>query len=114
MSDTSLIEFPMEDGTSVVVEVAANDPYGAWRDSMSEGVITKAGDTLEKAIDRVRPAAQIILSRFTSLTERPTEIEIEFGLKLNANAGAIIASGSVEANYVVKLKWTRPEKDKSE
>ncbi len=33
-----------------------------------------------------------------------------FGLKMNAEAGAVIASGGVEANYKVTLTWKREEK----
>ena len=110
MGQNSYIEFPLEDGTFIVVEVPENEGYGSWRDPSGEGALAKAVNTLEQAIDKVKPAAEIVLSKFANLAERPTEIEIEFGLKLNAQVGAIIASGSVEANYVVKLKWKRSEK----
>ena len=35
----------------------------------------------------------------------PTEIELEFGVKFNAKAGAIIASVDSEATFKVALKW---------
>ena len=35
------------------------------------------------------------------------EIEVEFGMKMDVKAGAIIASTGVEANFKVKLKWKR-------
>jgi hypothetical protein len=35
------------------------------------------------------------------------EMAVEFGIKLNAGAGAFIASTGVEANYKVPLKWAR-------
>jgi len=107
MSSTQIIEYPLQDGTSVLIEVADDGQQGNWRDASTETVLSRANDTLESAIERVKPAAQAIISRLSTLSERPTEIELEFGIKFSAQAGAIIASGSVEANYVVKLKWTQ-------
>lgn len=113
MSNLHYVEFPLESGGSIIVEVSDNEQSGSWRDS-SETLLTRASDTLENAIDRVKPAAQAILSRLTTLSERPSEIEVEFGIKLSAQAGAIIASGSVDANYVIKIKWTNPGKQADE
>ena len=101
------IDFPLEDGGSIVVEAEVLEPEGVRRSGRDEDTIIKAGRTLETALDRVKPAAEAILKRLTDLSQRPDEIEVEFGIKVTAEAGAIIASGSVEANYTVKLKWAR-------
>jgi hypothetical protein len=39
------------------------------------------------------------------LSQRPDQVEVEFSLKASANAGFVVASGSLEANYTVKLIW---------
>ena len=36
---------------------------------------------------------------------QPDRIEVEFGLKMNADVGAILASAGVEANYKITLAW---------
>lgn len=105
-----LIEFPLEEGGSVIIEVVDGDTSGTMdRASRSNEIVAKAGHTLETALERVKPAAEAILKQITHLSELPSEIEVEFGLKVTAEVGAIIASGSVEANYIVKLKWTREQ-----
>jgi hypothetical protein len=104
-----LIEFPLEDGTSMLVEVDEPEQEGLERVSIKGG-IEKAQQTLEKSLDKVRPAAQYILEKLRGLHDSPDEIEVAFGLKLNAGAGVILAAG-LEANYTVKLKWN---KDKPE
>jgi hypothetical protein len=38
---------------------------------------------------------------------RPDGIEVEFGVKLNAEAGAVIAKSAVEGHFTVKLSWDR-------
>jgi hypothetical protein len=32
---------------------------------------------------------------------------VEFGVKLNAETGAVIAKAATEANFKINLKWTR-------
>ena len=106
-----LVEFPLEDGTSLLVEVDEPEEDGLTKVSRHDpGVIERAQQTLEQSLDRVRPAAQYILEKLRALHDSPAEIEVQFGLKLNAVSGVILAAG-VEANYTVKLKWV---KDKSQ
>lgn len=102
-----LIEFPLEDGTSMMVEIDEPEDDGLTRVSRRDpGVIERAQQTLEKSLDRVKPAAQFIIEKLRSLHDSPDEIEVQFGLKLNAGSGVILAAG-VEANYTVKLKWVK-------
>jgi hypothetical protein len=39
------------------------------------------------------------------MSEPPDKVEVEFGVKLNADAGVILASAGAEANYTVTLTW---------
>ena len=70
----------------------------------------KAQETFEAALDKIRPAAQTIIQKLRALHDPPDQIQVEFGLKLNAQAGAFIAAASTEANYKVTLTWKREEK----
>jgi hypothetical protein len=102
-----LIEFPLEDGSSILVEVDEPEQEGLERVSRKDpNVIERALQTFEKSLDGVKPAAQYILEKLRSLHDSPDEIEVQFGLKLNAGSGVILAAG-VEANYTVKLKWVK-------
>ena len=102
-----LVEFPLEDGTSMVVEVDEPEQEGLERVSRRDpGVIERAQQTFEKSLDRVKPAAQFILEKLRGLHDSPDEIEVQFGLNLSAAAGIVLASG-ITANYTVKLKWVK-------
>jgi len=106
-----LIEFPLEDGGTILVEVDAPEgpgPVPAMRGG--PGTPERTGQTFEAALDRIRPAAQTIIQKLRALHDPPDEIEVEFGLKLNAQAGAFIAAAGTEANYKVTLTWKREEK----
>lgn len=75
-----------------------------------EGVPEKAHQSFEAALEKIRPAAQTIIAKLRALHDPPDEIEVEFGLKMSAEAGAFIAAASTEANYKVTLTGKREQK----
>jgi hypothetical protein len=104
-----LVEFPLEGGGSVLVQVEtdAAGPVtrgpGDRRDR--HAVAEQARQTFEQAVARVQPAAQALVSRLRALADAPEEIGVEFGLELSAEAGAFIAAASSTANFKVTLTW---------
>ncbi|MDN3020411.1 CU044_2847 family protein [Streptomyces sp. S.PB5] len=98
-----LVEFKMGDGAVVAVE-AADDVRGAKL--VSRDGTVRAAHTFENALDGVRSAAEAALRVFRDGTLQPDGVEIEFGVKLSAETGAIIAKGTAEGHLVVKLTWT--------
>lgn len=106
-----IVEFPLESGDSVLVEVdepAINDDRIGIRDEM----VQKAQQTFESALDKVKPIANAVITKVRSLNQPADEVEVKFGIKMNAELGAIIASGSGEVNYEITLKWKRePQND---
>lgn len=102
------IEFPLENGESIVIEVAEVEPeYGTIKAGRAEDVAEKAKQTFEQALDRVKPAVDAVMSRLRTL--QPDEVDVEFGIKLNTKAGAFIASAGTEANFKVTLTWKREQ-----
>ena len=108
-----LIEFPLEEGGSVVIEVEEPEPEGGVVRAARPGEIAaKSAQSFEAALERIKPAASAIISKLRGLSDPPNEIEVEFGVKMSAEAGAVIATASVEANYKVVLIWKREEDDR--
>ncbi len=101
-----LVQFPLEDGGVIWVEVDVPEGPGMVPAARGE-VVERAQETFEVALDRVRPAAQAIIGKLRALHDPPDEIQVEFGLKLSAEAGALIAATGAEANYKVTLTWKR-------
>jgi hypothetical protein len=58
----------------------------------------------------IRAMAERVTATINSISERPSTVEVDFGLKLTAAAGALVASASTEASFLVKLTWTHKEK----
>jgi hypothetical protein len=103
-----LVEFPLQRGGSVLVEV----------DELPTGAVTRglggtdhlAGaertdKTFERATAAVIPAARSLIARLQSVDDPPEEIGIEFGVQLSAQTGAFIASVAAEANFKVSMTW---------
>jgi hypothetical protein len=101
------IEYRLKDGTQIILQSNNDDSSGVERAAAKRGdVVTKANQTWDAALERIKPAAEGILARLHSLSTRPEVVEVEFSLIATAELGMVVASGSVEANYTVRLKWT--------
>ena len=103
-----LVEFPLEEGGSVLVEVddvASSGP--ATRGLRDQRVTETAQQSFEQAVSHVQPAANALLVRLRSMADAPDEVVVEFGLQLSAEAGAFIASASSSATFTVSLTWRR-------
>jgi hypothetical protein len=103
-----LIEFPLEDSNTILVEVDLPEPEsGTMPAGRIEEMPGKAIITFEAALEKVRPAASAIIAKLRNLADSPDEIGVEFGIKLSAEAGAVVASAGIDANYKVTLKWSK-------
>ena len=101
-----LIEFGVEDGEIVVVEVEEPEPEGGLVRAARPGeVAERAKQTFESALSRIQPMATVVIRMLRELADRPDEVHVEFGIKLTGQAGAVLASAGVEANYLVTLTW---------
>jgi hypothetical protein len=99
-----LVEFTTEEGALVVVE-GVEDESGARLVSRGDGP-ARAARTFEGALGGVRAAAESALRVFRDGTLRPDAVELEFGVKLSAESGAVIAKGAAEGHLIVRLSWT--------
>src|SRR5271154_5017180 len=104
-----LAQFPLNGGGVVVVETDAADSSArrVMRGASPEATIATANATFESALQTVRNAAEGILNQLRSLQQPPDEVAVEFGVKMSAEAGAVIAKVSTEANFKINLTWKR-------
>jgi hypothetical protein len=65
--------------------------------------VARAGGTLDEALGRLRPTLKRIVETLHDLA--PRETEIEFGLKVGGETGFIIAKGTAEVNFVIRMHW---------
>jgi hypothetical protein len=102
------MEFRTDSGAEVVVEVDRHTP-GAKLVSRGAGgpnSLERAGRTFDDALTGIRAAAESALRVFRDGALKPDAVELEFGVKLTAEAGAVIAKSAVEGHLTVKLSWS--------
>jgi hypothetical protein len=66
-------------------------------------VAAKAQVTLEQALTKLKPSLQKMMQMLKELA--PDESEVEFGLKIGGETGVIIAKGTAEVNFVIRMSW---------
>ena len=98
-----VVEFILADSQPVFVEVEDTEETTRQRVSRGDTGLEHSGKRFLDAIAHVKPAAEAVLA-FRELNT-PDEIGLEFGVKFNASAGAILASVDSEATFKVGLKW---------
>ena len=102
-----LVEFPLEQGGSVLVEIdeppAGPVMRGLGRDHPT--LAERTDKTFEEATAAVTPAAASLIAQLRSISNPPAEIGIEFGVQLSAQTGAFIASAAAAANFKVSMTW---------
>jgi hypothetical protein len=103
-----LVEMPIDGAQPVVMEVVEASE-GVVRASRPGEVVATATESFQAALARFRPMAGAVVEQFRELGECPEEISVEFGLKLTAEAGMVVAHAGGEANLKVSLLWrSRP------
>src|SRR5215467_13763262 len=78
-----LVEFPLQEGGSVVVQLDEPDIGGTVRAARGDTIV-QATETLEDALNKVLPAARSIVEKLEGM--RPNEIEMTFGISLSFKA----------------------------
>ena len=98
-----LTRFELADGGSVLVEV--DQPAGISRVSRQGRILEAAGESFDRALAQVRDAAATALHQFRTMSHRPDEVVLKFGVKMDAEAGAVIAKTKLGGNFEVTLTW---------
>lgn len=90
-----------EVGSGFVLVEAHDGSYGVDHPLRNQQGILDAGRRLEEALAFIRPAAAAAFDAFDDhVAER---IDIQFGIKLAGEAGAVIAKNHAESHLVVRM-----------
>jgi len=101
------MEVPLDDGHHVLIEV---DRAELPEDLVLAGArpyenAAPATETLDSLLDKVKPTVKVVAE--WAKAAGPDECTVEFGLKMGGETGVIIAKGTAEVNFVLKLTWKR-------
>jgi hypothetical protein len=86
-----LTKFTLRDGQTIWVEVddETEDEVGRYRRVAREkgsDLAKTATQSLQSALEAIKPAAEELAATLQSLARRPSDVEIEFGLKLSGES----------------------------
>jgi hypothetical protein len=98
-----VVRMPVDDSTTVLVEVSDD---GVERVGRVRDVAASTAETLQQAVQGILPAVDEVLTGMRGLAQRPEKVKLEFGIKLSAEAGVLIARASTEAQFKVTLEWS--------
>ena len=103
---TAVYRFELPGGGVVLAEgpAAATVERAARRPTVLQDTTV----SFETALAGVRDAAAAALAQFRSMPACPNEIELKFGVKLDAKVGAVIVQTGVEGHFEVRLLWAPP------
>ena len=99
---SEIVKFETNDKATLLVEVE-DDSFGLERVARDDRGIIEASQRLDDALAMARPTIRSVVAALRELA--PDEHEIEFGIKLNAEAGVVVAKTAVEGHFNVKLAW---------
>ena len=109
------IESVVGDEGSILIEVGDSGGAVGFGAAIEK---TKAqaegGDAFEQALKAIHLAADSVLNTLNSLSERPDTARIDFSIKFDAEARAMIASSVNDGQLRVSLGWNtaKPEEEK--
>ena len=97
--DVILVEFEDESGLRAV----SNDP---------NELLEKSKMAIEHSMKTVKRMAKKAVKTIQEIpvTERPTTVQFQFGIKMNGEAGAVVAKVGAEAAITVTMTWEHKDK----
>lgn len=106
----TLISVPFSN-QEILIEVDRAEPgHAVTRGGGLGGLVQKAASSFEDGLTRIKPAAAEIVRQLSGGIDGIDSVEVKFGMKFSAEAGAFIASTASEANFEIQIKWSRPRK----
>ncbi|MBM9505931.1 CU044_2847 family protein [Actinacidiphila acididurans] len=96
------VAFTLADGTEVIVAPTARSGSGV----VGLGThLERAQRTLRESLTPITSAASEVIAQFRALPHHPEEIEVSFGVVLDASLGGVIANAKAGAHLDITLRW---------
>ncbi|MFE2219157.1 CU044_2847 family protein [Streptomyces canus] len=105
----TIVEFLLQDGSAVLVRVSDGQTQGSvlTRGASASAVIEKAEGTFESVMQAVRAVTHGVATQVEAFPQRPDALVVQFGVELNAQAGAIVTAVGASAQLTVSLTWNK-------
>ncbi len=95
--------------TKILIETSEDQQSGgmghAGIDDIKNKIIEVADSTFTGAMEIISYSSNVLLTEMGKIQTKPDTAQIEFGIKINGEGKAMLASGGMEVNYKVTLSW---------
>jgi hypothetical protein len=111
------IETQTKSGAIIKIEVASASKGGAGFTRPTAPVnVSHEGvkDAYDQALNTVRICANGMIETLQSLDTRPSAASVDFAIKIDAEAGAMIAKSLGEAHFKIALSWKQVEPERGD
>ena len=89
---SQLVRMGLANGEAILVEVSDDGAPGpVMRGGRASDLVTDASGTLEHALDQLGPVVNGVVTKLREAADWPDEVNVEFAIKLSADANVIIA-----------------------
>lgn len=108
MSFRKLHEYTTGSGTSIWIETR-EVPLEIGRTTKATSakkLLQRASTSFEETLEVVKPVVSTVMRSLEGLAQSAETIQVEFGVSLSAEAGAIVAAASAEANFKITVSWS--------
>ena len=101
--------FAFDEDTPVVVDF--EPAHGAYdvTNLSPEQVAQRSAEALDDAMGTIHHMARRVIATIDALPHRPTQAQVQFGIKLTAAAGALLTKVGAEATINVTLTLEREQ-----
>jgi len=114
---THYIETQAKDGSLIRIEVEDTSKTGVGFTPKQDRATDVSGETAQVAFDQslktISVCANGVIDTIQALDTLPSSASIEFAIKVDAEAGALVAKSREDAQFRVSLSW-KQETDKNE
>jgi len=103
---TEIARIPIGGGGTILVETTEIDD-GPVKAGRIRDAVHDLPTTLQAMLEPVTETARILLDHLSQA--KPAELEVEFGIDLASEAGAVITKTTLAGHLKVKMLWKQPE-----
>ena len=114
---THYIETYTKDGSSIRIEVedTSKPAPGFTRQSSPTDVSSEAvEDAYDQTLKTIRGCANGVIDALQNLETLPSTASFDFAIKIDAEAGAMVAKSRDEGQFKISLNWKQAETEKEE
>jgi len=104
---SKLIQIPLDEETNIYLETSnifteKQDPM--FTPASGSKILKKTKNYLDDVMHQIRIFSANMVDSVRDISD---EVEVEFSVKLAADAGIIISTVSTESSITVRLKWSK-------